>query len=165
MEQKKTRNRILACLAAFAVIAAAVAGALTYGTNEVTAGVYLPGRQAEVEAVLLAKEPEPGQAHRVTAPVQAIQETDVQPLITADMALDFLTESGFYPEQEAAQEIIQYDLTHQPEPEPVYEEPVRLNSLPAEPEPVHVPQEPVRQPEPVYTDNQQEGCVGDGLTY
>ena len=160
MDNKKS-GRWLCGLAAIAVIVLAGVAVAFYGAEGSKADVALPGKQAEVEALILAKEPDAQQVERVMAPAGDAGPVEASsPVITADMEMPLLTESGLYPEQEAAREITVYDLTHEPEPEPVYQEP-EWQPAPAT-EYVAVPQP---APQPVYTEDQQEGCVGDGLTW
>lgn len=180
--EKKKANRVLAFLAAVAVIAAAAFCAVRYGTQSVSAHVILPARQAEVETALQEIEAEEHQAEEQSEPPVMAEEEPAVQVVTADMELDLLTGSGLYPEQEAAQAVSVYDLTQlpEPEPEPAYTEPVYTAPAPqpvpapapapVQPEPVPVqpapaPVQPEPAPQPVLTDNQQEGCVGDGLTY
>lgn len=165
MDNKKS-GRWLCGLAAIAVIALAGVAVAFYGAEGANTDAVLPGKQAEVEAVLLAKEPDVQPVERVMAPDTVPVEVSA-PVITADMEMPLLTESGLYPEQEAAQEITVYDLTHEPEEvieEPVWQQSPASEYVPAQPQPAPAP-EYVPVPEPVYTDNQQEGCVGDGLTW
>ena len=178
--EKKTGNRLFFGSAAIVVIAASAILAGLYGTGAAAAGVVLPGKQAEVEARLSAKEAEEPPAGRVSVPLQEPETPVVQPAVTPDMPMEPLTETGLYPEQEAAMALSVQDLLREPEPEPepVYvAEPAPAQTVPVTapaPEPVYaaepVPVQPAPAPpvpviEPVLTDNQQEGCVGDGLTY
>ena len=154
--KKRARNRILALAAALIIIATGVMSVFAYGKEYATAGVT-PDRSS-VKEMPAAAEPEVSSEPEVLVPES---EADPVPVITADMSLPLLTESGFYPEQLAAAEFAAYEQEHLQEV-PVAPSPVFV-SRPA-PEPA--PGQPAPQPAaPVLMDNQQEGCVGDGLTY
>ena len=165
--ENKTKTRIFAGVCTVLVIAAAAVSVMFYGTKNAAARV-LPDKQAAIEEELRAGRADEQPAEHVFAPEETAATEEETPVITADMPMELLTESGLHPAQEAALLISEYDRTVLPEEAPVYEEPVSQPSpatgyvAPAEPAP---DPQPAPAPQPVITDNQQEGCVGDGLTY
>lgn len=170
--ENKTKLRIITGICALGVLVAAGFSAAFYGTKNAAAQTILPERQAAIEEALLDGDTQ--ETDREEAAAKADTEAGAVPekrVVTADMPMELPTESGLHPAQEAAMELALYDLTELNNREPVTEEPVWQQSPPSVPAPA--PPAPVQQapapqapaPQPVLTDNQQEGCVGDGLTY